>query len=321
MTNESDLKPFEHGDIFAGATILNNPDDDHAGDGRIIQYDSDLKVKGTLWTKNTTHLVQGLKFDLDKNLWAFDSQNYASIKVAPTGEQIDQVDFGARSFSNVCFSGSGDLFLGEPLVGDESNNKALEGPRKLGTVLPFMPDTQRYGDGNLYKFSNNGDLLDTYETETHGGMPGFLGITASTMDADESKVVYISELGNRIFQYDIHNNQQLDDLITYEPDSGNMVIAISYATNGDFYSIKANFGAGFALCKHNPDTGEITDEKILPGPGWASLCLSSDCQHAFIGNFFNGKIGKFSIETGEIIDSAETSVERSLAGIAEFNQT
>ena len=321
MTNVSDLKPFEHGDIFAGATMLNNPDDDHAGDGRIIQYDSDLKLKGTLWTKNTTHLVQGLKFDHDKNLWAFDSQNYASIKVSPTGEQIDQVDFGPRSFSNVCFSGSGDLFLGEHLVGDESNNKALEGPRKLGTVLPFMPGTQRYGDGNLYKFSNNGDLLDTYETETHGGMPGFLGITASTMDADESKVVYISELGNRIFQYDVLNNQQLEDLFTYEPDSGNMVIAISYATNGDFYSIKANFGSGFALCKHNPSTGEITDEKILPGPGWASLCLSSDSEHALIGNFFNGQIAKFSLQTGQMVASAETSVERSLAGIAEFNQT
>ena len=319
MTNESDLKPFENGDILAAATLLNNPDDDHAGDGRIIQYDSNLNVKGTLWTKDTTHLVQGLKFDKANNLWAFDSQNYSVIKVAPTGEQIDQINFGDRSFSNVCFSDSGNLYLGEHLVGDESNNKALEGPRKLGTVLPFLPETQRYGDGNLYKFSSEGDLLETYETETHGGMPGFLGITASTMDAEESKVVYISELGNRIFQYDIINNQQMDDLITYEADSGNMVIAISYAPNGDFYSIKANFGSGFALCKHDLESGEIIDEKILPGPGWASLCLSSDGQHAFLGNFFNGQIGKFSIESGEMIASAETSVERSLAGIAEFN--
>ena len=72
-------------------------------------------------------------------------------------------------------------------------------------------------------------------------MPGFLGVTSSTIDPDESKIVYISELGNRIFQYDIVNNQQMDDLITYKPDSGNMVIAISYAPNGDFYSIKAKF--------------------------------------------------------------------------------
>jgi hypothetical protein len=319
MSNESDLKVFESGDILVGATILNNADDDHAGDGRIIQYDNDLNLKGTLWTKNTTHLVGGLKFDKGSNLWAFDSQNYSVLTVAPTGEQIDQIDFGSRSFSNACFSNSGDVYLGEHLVGDESNNKALEGPRKLGTVLPFMPDTNRYGDGNLYKFSSDGDLKETFETETHGGMPGFLGVTSSTIDPDESKIVYISELGNRIFQYDIVNNQQMDDLITYKADSGNMVIAISYAPNGGFYSIKANFGSGFALCKHDLENGEIIDEKILPGPGWASLCLSSDGNHAFIGNFFNGQIGKFDLISGQMIASVETNVERSLAGIAEFN--
>ena len=319
MSNESDLKAFESGDILVGATILNNPDDDHAGDGSIIQYDSELNLKGTLWTENTTHLVCGLKFDKGNNLWAFDSQNFSVIKVAPTGEQSDQIDFGARSFSNACFSNSGDVYLGEHLVGDESNNKALEGPRKLGTVLPFMPDTDRYGDGNLYNFSSDGALKETYETETHGGMPGFLGVTASAFDPDESKIVYISELGNRIFQYDINNNQQMNDLITYEPDSGNLVIAISYAPNGDFYSIKANFREGFALCQHDPKSGEIIKEKVLPGPGWATLCLSSDNETAVIGNFFNGQIGRFIIDTGEITATAETNVERSLAGIAEFN--
>ena len=31
MTKESNLKPFEKGDVFVGATLLNNPEDDHAG--------------------------------------------------------------------------------------------------------------------------------------------------------------------------------------------------------------------------------------------------------------------------------------------------
>ena len=319
MTNESNLKPFATGDIFAGATLLNNPNDDHAGDGRIIQFDTDLNEKGILWPKNTTHLIGGLKFDNHQNLWAFDSQNYSNIRIDTNGNQLEEVDFGSRSYSNACFTRDGNIFLGEHLVGDISNNKALEGPRKLRTVLPFMPETERYGDGNLYKFSSSGDLLESYASETHGGMPGFLGVTSSTLDPDESKIVYISELGNRIFQYDIVNNQQMDDLITYKPDSGNMVIAISYAPNGDFYSIKANFREGFSLCKHDLENVEIIDEKILPVPGWASLCLSSDGIHAFNGNFFNGQIGKFDLISGQMIASVETNVERSLAGIAEFN--
>ena len=318
MSEESNLVRFTEGDVFVGATILNNPDDDHAGDGRIIQFDENLNQKGILWTQDTTHLVQGLKFDPEQNLWAFDSQNYSVIKVDNNGNQLPKTDFGKRSYSNVSFASDGTLFLGEHLVGDESNNKALEGPRKLETVLPFMPGTEKYGDGNIYKFTEDGELLDTFETETHGGMPGFLGVTASTISPDNAKIIYISELGNRIFQFDLMNRKQMDDLLTYAPDSGDMVIAISYAPNGDLYSIKANFRAGFSLCHHDVETGEIITTMDLPDPGWAALTLSKDGKSAYIGNFFSGVVGKFNIASGEMITSAETNVARSLAGIAEY---
>ena len=318
MTKESTLKPFENEDVFVGATLLNNPDDDHAGDGRIIQFDSDLNEKGVLWTENTTHLVGGLKFGPDKTLWAFDSHSFTVIQIDPDGNQLPAIDFGQRSYSNVSFANDGNLYLGEHLVGDESNNKALEGPRKLETVLPFMPETEKYGDGNIYKFTQDGELLDTFETETHGGMPGFLGVTASTISPDNAKIIYISELGNRIFQFDLINREQMDDLLTYSPDSGDMVIAISYAPNGDLYSVKANFRAGFSLCRHDIETGEIITNMDLPGPGWAALTLSKDGKSAYIGNFFNGVVGKFNIASGEMITSTETNVARSLAGIAEY---
>ena len=318
MSKESNLTTFTEGDVFVGATILNNPDDDHAGDGRIIQFDENLNQKGILWTQDTTHLVQGLKFDPEQNLWAFDSQNNSVIKVDNNGNQLSKTDFGKRSYSNVSFASDGTLFLGEHLVGDESNNKALEGPRKLETVLPFMPGTEKYGDGNIYKFTEDGELLDTFETETHGGMPGFLGVTASTISPDNAKIIYISELGNRIFQFDLMNRKQMDDLLTYAPDSGDMVIAISYAPNGDLYSIKANFRAGFSLCRHDVETGEIITTMDLPGPGWAALTLSKDGESAYIVNFFNGLLGKFNLSSGEMTTSAETRVERSLAGVAEY---
>ena len=318
MSEESSLAPFTQGDVFVGATVLNNPDDDHAGDGRIIQFDENLNQKGVLWTQHTTHLVGGLKFDQNQTLWAFDSQNYSVIKVDSDGNQLPKTDFGQRSYSNVSFANDGTLYLGEHLVGDESNNKALEGPRKLETVLPFMPGTEKYGDGNIYKFTQEGELLDTFDTETHGGMPGFLGVTASTISPDNAKLIYISELGNRIFQFDLMNRTQMDDLVTYAPDSGDMVIAISYAPNGDLYSIKANFRAGFSLCRHDAETGEIFTSMDLPGPGWAALTLSTDGESAYIGNFFNGLLGKFNLSSGEMTASAETRVERSLAGVAEY---
>ena len=41
--------------------------------------------------------------------------------------------------------------------------------------------------------------------------------------------------------------------------------------------------------------------KNLPGPGWATLCLCNDGQHAVMGNFFNGQIGKFELASGQMI--------------------
>ena len=280
MTKESTLQPFEKGDVFAGVTLLNNPDDDHAGDGRIIQYDADLNEKGVLWTDGTTHLVGGLKFGPDGNLWAFDSQAYKVIRV---GHEIK-----------------------------------LPPDRPLGTTLPFMPGTERFGDGHAYKFSLDGELLQEFNTETHGGMPGFLGCTSTTLLPDGKTLVYCSELGNRSFRYDLEADQQLPDLITYTPDSGDMVISTTLQADGTLLHIKANFQKGFALQTLNLDGSEIRSYEMPPPPGWAGIGTSIEANTAFIGNFFNGNLMKFDLEKGAALATAETGVARALAGIAQY---
>ena len=87
-------------------------------------------------------------------------------------------------------------------------------------------------------------------------------------------------------------------------------------SSNDF--IKANFRAGFSLCLHDAETGEISTTMDLPGPGWAALILSKDQESAYLANFFTGLLGKFNLSSGEMIASAETNVERSLAGVAEY---
>ncbi len=107
MTEESTIQPFAADDILVGCTLLNNPDDDHAGDGRIIQYDSDLNEKGVLWTEGTTHLIGGLRFGPDGTLWAFDSASYSVINVDTNGNQTTIAGFPDKSFSNICFAPDG----------------------------------------------------------------------------------------------------------------------------------------------------------------------------------------------------------------------
>ena len=83
MAHEKTIQPFEKGDVLVACTLLNNDDDDHAGEGRIFQYDADLNEKGVLWTKHTTHLVNGLKFGPDGTLWAFDQHIHAVLNIDP----------------------------------------------------------------------------------------------------------------------------------------------------------------------------------------------------------------------------------------------
>ena len=82
----STLKPFAPGDVLVGATLLDNPKDDHAGQGRIIQFDADLNEKGVLWLTGTTHLVYGLSFAPDGTLWAQDPWAWTTVRVSPDGQ-------------------------------------------------------------------------------------------------------------------------------------------------------------------------------------------------------------------------------------------
>lgn len=178
MTQPSTLQPFAPGDILVGATLLNNPTDDHAGDGRIIQYDQNLKLKGVLWTEGTTHLVGGLSFAPDGILWAFDSNNFTVLRVSPQGKQLPTLKFADRAFSNVSFGKDGTVYLGEHLVG---KTVRMRPGTTLGTTLPLLPGTDRFGDGHLYQFTKEGKLLQEFATPVHGGMPGFLGLTGSAL--------------------------------------------------------------------------------------------------------------------------------------------
>jgi len=313
MTKESTIQPFAPGDILVGATLLNNPDDDHAGDGRIIQYDSDLNEKGVLWLDGTTHLITGLKFAPDGTLWAFDSATYSVLNISPEGKQLPNPKFPERSFSNVIFLDDGSVLVGEHLVGAEIR---LPPDRPLGTTLSFMPGTERFGDGHVFRCKPDGTVIKEYATKAHGGMPAFLGINNTVMAPDGKTLQYLSELSDGVYQYDIEADKQLDDLLHYPKDSGEMAMSLNRGADGELLHIRANFRVGFFLDLLNED-GSRKREYALPGPGWACLGNSATSGVALLGNFFTGAVAKFDMASGEIIAQADTGVERSLAGIAQ----
>jgi outer membrane protein assembly factor BamB len=312
------MKPFALGDIFAGATLLNDPNDDHAGPGRIIQYDSEFNEKGVLWTEGTTHLVGGLKFGPDGNLWAFDSNAHCVLRISPDGQQLPEIKFAERSFSHCNFAPDGTVLMGEHLVGDGSTFPKFMGDfADLGTTLTRIPGEDVFGHGHIFRFSMDGEQLNEYDNEVHGGMTGFLGCTTASLAADGKTLVYSSETGPRVMQYDVAAGRQLADLVTFSPESRQMVLVARHRPDGTLLMIKAVSRTEFVMVQITTDGEELRTYE-LPGPGWAIVEPSTDEGTVFIGNFFTGTVAKFDLNGGKVLAQTDVGVQRSLAGIAQY---
>ncbi len=306
------MKPFARGDVFVGVTELNDPLDDHAGRGRIIQYDANLRPKGVLWLGATTHLVGGLNFDARGVLWAFDSHAFVVLNIHPDGRVQIRDELPTRAFSHVNFAKDGSFYLGEHLVGDAVRPEIAA---RMKTKLPFFPGGDRFGDGHLWHFAADGALLREYATQTHGGMGGFLGITGSALAPDGRTIVYCSETGPRLLHYDLVNDRQLPDLQSFQPPfqgPPEMFFGMAYAPDGMLYVLR-----GARIDAVN-DHGETVRSIPLEGFGWATIALSGDARHAYVGSFFSGEVAKVSLASGGVVGRVQTGQVRALAGIAVY---
>ncbi len=308
---ENTIKPFEAGDIFLGCTYLNDPTDDHAGLGRILQYDASFKPKGVLWTEGHRHLVMGLNFDRDGLLWGFDIHTQAVIRVDRYGRQLPVLHLEGRAFGSAAFAADGSIYLGETLKGTKPY---------WGSLMQFIPGTNRIGDGHLFKFDRELKLVAEYPTETAKELSGFKGVTHIALHPSEQYVTYTTETGKRLMRYDVVNRQQMPDLARIEGSDlydRNWFIAVAYLRDGRLLVTRGDSVEMYA------EGGEIIRTYSLKqfGYGFAQITVCHDQRHALAANIFNGIACKFDLESGEIIAHVQTDhggQRRSLAGIAEF---
>tara|TARA_B100000674_G_scaffold349255_1_gene292584 strand:+ start:2541 stop:3503 length:963 start_codon:yes stop_codon:yes gene_type:complete len=307
---ENTMQPFELGDIFLGCTELIDDIDDHKGNGRILQYDKDLNLKGILWTEGTEHLVIGLKIDPKGILWAFDMHNHVVIRVSPDGKQLPNHHFANRAFSNVTFDKDGNIYLGEALVGNTPYP---------GSYMKRLPGSDLLGEANIYKFDSKLQLQEIYEVAYSPEFHHFKGITHSTMHPSEAFITYTTEIGKKIMRYDIQQSKQMDDLLVLPGDltDQNVAIAVNYLNDGRLLHSR-----GDRIEILNED-GAIIQTIGLEEYGWgiAQVSPSYDQEHFFTANIFTGVAMKIRISDGEILGSIDTGYrapKRSLAGIAEY---
>lgn len=309
----SGFKPYVRGDVFVAATELNRADDDHAGRGRILQFDANFQPKGVVWLEETTHLVGGLKFDAQGVLWAFDSQGFAVLNLHPDGRVVRRREFGARAYSHVNFASDGTLLFGEHVVGDAVKPEIQA---RMHTRLPFAPGLQRFGDGHVWRFRADGALVKEYATATHGGMGGFLGVTMSVLSPDERTLVYCSETGPRLMRYDLVADRQLPDLQSFAPPfppgPPPMFFGMAYGSDGSLYVLR---GGSIHVVEAD---GKSARQLPLEGFGWALIVLAADGRHVFVSNFFSGEVAKVELASGQKVSAVQTGAAKAVAGLAEF---
>ncbi len=301
----STIKPFAPGDVLVGATRLNNLADDHAGHGRILQFDADLNEKGVLWVEGTTHLVYGLTFAPDGVLWAQDPWAWTTVRVAPSGQQLPNVQFAERAFSKVHFMADETLLFTESLDGDRQ-------PEPLTTRHRPLPGHRTHlGDGDLWRYTADGELVEIQEPEVHGGMSGSMGVTHSVLSADQTRLYYVSETGPRLMQFDLANGRQLPDLRRgQDSDRTMMHFDLSLTPDGTLMVCMGN------RVEAMTQDGVLLRSYVLPGFGWSIIDARSGT-HAYVGNWFSGEVVKLDLVTGKTVASVMVA-EKCMAGIAQY---
>lgn len=295
--------PFVRGDVLVGCTLLDDPDDDHRGRGRLLHYDRNLSLRQTLWIDDTTHLIQGLRFDQDRTLWAFDAFAHRVLRFSLDGSRLRDFPAPPRGFSNVTFANDGRVFLGEFFVGSESRVP-------LETTLPFLPGTRRFGDGHLFEFSRDGRLLHEHATPVQGGIGGFQGLSFSALSPDNSTLVYVSETGSRVFRWDLRERHPLPDLVE-DRGPGTFFFDLAFAGPDRLLLL-----AGTTLEILEWPSGRALTRLPLPSFGFATL--SSPIEgHTYLCNFFSGEIIRLEIASGRITAQAQTGIRKSASGVAE----
>ena len=307
---ESTLQPFARGDVFIGATLLNDPDDDHAGRGRILQFDADLNLRGVLWIEDTTHLVGGLTFAPDNTLWAFDSFAWLVVRVQPDGTLLPARRFADRPFGSVQFLDKGHFVLIEYLKGSAQ-------PEQLTTRYPYLPDDPgSVGHGEIYEYDAGENLVRRFMPEVHGGVSGSMGATHTTLSSDGHTLIYTSETGPRLMRFDLRAGAQLSDLMTLPEAPPGAPPAMMF----DVERLKDDrlvlpLGTRVAVLKESG--GEVASFP-LQGFGWALVAPGLNGETAYAANWFTGEVVRLSLKDGGI-SARVTIAPRCLAGIVQLH--
>ncbi len=291
-------QPFAPGDIFLGATDVDDTNVDlrkHAGAGRVLHYDANFNLKGEYRT-GLTGLVIGLDVnEVTKELLVCDSQNKAVTRFNAAGEKLDPWPFQpARSFGSAMCDAQGRVVLG------------------VHSDRPLPPGQGGHG-AFLYRIDPVKAAVEEFQCDFDGGKFGFHRVTHMYLTPDGAKLIYVSENGHRVMQFDLTAGKQIPDLFILQARDGFGTCGLALHPNGSLMMATGSGAAVFDLQGRIMRAIDVSDRK-----GWSRLQRSKDGQTFFISNFFDGVIQRRDLATFNVLAEHDIGRKYSLTGIAEF---
>lgn len=289
------LQPFAPGDIFVTASVLDESARFPTGAGQIRQYDADWQLKAELATGHTG-LISALVLDPGGWLHALDPQARAITTVAGDGQVVEQFQLRPnRAYGSMIALGGGEYLLGEHMVGE----------------IPGFS-----GDGKAYRVALDGTVLETYDTETNGGMGGFLGVTHMALSVDGKTLFHTSETGPHVYAHDLVSNRSLGAVYSRQ-DPPPLVFGLAMLDSGQLM-----LACGNELRRVDPATGVAVSVPLPEGRGWAvpinrGEAGSAGAGHLWVLDFFGGRVATIDAESGAVAELRELGLAKCLTGIAE----
>lgn len=277
---------FEAGDIFVTATDLDNSARFPTGHGRVRQYDKNWAIKGEFVTGGFG-LISSLLIDGSGTLHILDPQARRVDHVGP----VTMPNLPAKPFGSVIELPDGTYLIAEHMVGQ-------------------VPGFE--GEGKVYRIDRDGSVSQTWNTETNGGMGGFLGVTHMALSPDRNTLYHVSETGPHIYAHDLVEDRRLGPIYTRQ-DPPPMVFGLACLPDGDL--IVATGGGARRLSSK----GALVRDYALPtGRGWSVIELRDDAETFWALDFFGGAVVMVDADNGTILFHKDLGLPKALAGIAEM---
>jgi hypothetical protein len=284
------LKPFAPGDLFITASDLDESARFPTGKGKVLQIASDWTPKAVFET-GETGLISSLTLDPSGNLHILDPQARSHLTIGTDGRPKAMFErLPSAAYGSMIARADGTYLLGEHMVGE----------------IPGFG-----GKGHAYHVNAAGDLLAEYDTQTNGGMGGFLGVTHMAQSGNSKTLYHVSETGAHIYAHDLVGNKRLGAIYT-RADPPPMVFGLAALDDGTLLVACGN------EVRQIDTKGNILRHYAMPeGRGWAIVVLRKGGKSFWALDFFGGKLACVDTESGAIIQTKILGLAKCLTGIAE----